>query len=162
MARFLNLLSLPWGSKALIFEAAAALCLSWLIVRLVPFRYWSEWVGNRTTSEFLSQTPSTDPQLGRVKWAIDKVSKRVPSFTCLMIALAGQGLLRRRKIRSVMVFGVDIKHESQGARTIAHAWLTSGPHVLFGQAEKDRYKAVFFISSPDNSRSCRTTSKDPE
>lgn len=140
-------MSLPASRKALIAEAGAALCVSWVIVRLVPFRYWSKWVGDRTTAEFLSDTPSTDPRLGRVKWAIDAVSKRVPGFTCLMIALAGHSLLRRRKIRSVMVFGVDLKQDSAGRRTMAHAWLTSGPHVLFGQNEKDRYTAVFSIAS---------------
>lgn len=147
MSRFRTFISLPAGRKALIIEAAANLCVSWLIVRLVPFRYWSKWVGNRETVEFLIQPFPVDPALGRVKWAIDRVSNRTPFFTCLMIALAGQAMLRRRKIRSVLVFGVDIRRDDKGAKTFAHAWLTSGPHVVFGQKEKDRYTAVFFISS---------------
>ena len=147
VSRFRTFMSLPVGRKALLIEAGLTLLVSYLLVRFVPFRIWSNWAGYQITQEFLSEAPSSNPKLGHVKWAIDAVSRRVPAFTCLMIALAGQTMLRWRKIPSVIVFGVDIKREGDKGNIFAHAWLTSGPHVVFGNTERDRYTAVCFLSS---------------
>ena len=67
----------------------------------------------------------------QVAWAVEAVAGHAPwASTCLMRALAGHVLLRRRGISSVLTLGVATTGTS--GTIVAHAWLRCGESVLIG------------------------------
>jgi hypothetical protein len=79
----------------------------------------------------------------RVGWAVRAVAGRTPwTSTCLMQAVAGAALLRRRRIPAQVHFGVA-KDPAQPDGLSAHAWLTCGGRVLTGDGpQRERFAAV--------------------
>jgi len=134
IARFL---ALDGGRRRLALEAAGSLMRAWFRVRCGPFRgYAGAPVEQRTG-------PGRDhaDDAAGVSWAIAAVSARLPwTSTCLMQAIAGQSMLRRRGIPATVRLGLA-RDEGTG-RLLAHAWLVSGDAVLAG-GDPDRRYALF-------------------
>lgn len=123
-------------------EILVALALGWLLVFVLPFRILAKFLG--------SAGPGGKPQspgiphagLGVARSLGRRVERLAPRFpgraTCLVRAVAGWLLLRRRGISSVVRFGVR-RHE--GALE-AHAWLRVGEATVLGGEEAQTFAPI--------------------
>jgi hypothetical protein len=97
---------------------------------LVPVRRILGYAAARAASAGRT-SPRADLPLATTAWSVRVVSRRIPGASCLTQAIAGQILLARQGISSVLHLGVARSPE-EGMR--AHAWLDcQGQTVLGGQ-----------------------------
>ena len=124
--------------RLLVMEAVFWLLLAKVLVRFVPFRRWV-WVlgtkGKSTPDDALM--PELETQVGRISSSLSVGSARLPGghqrFNCLIQAIAGQWMLRRRSIPCTLHIGVGRTDKPEGAfHIIAHAWLRSGNIFVSG------------------------------
>ena len=80
----------------------------------------------------------------RLVWAINVAGRYVPHSTCLVRALAGQALLRRRGQESSLHLGVALT-ESKGFE--AHAWLEHRGQVILGESEAGRFTPLTRVNA---------------
>lgn len=125
---------------ALNAEATAALFLAWVLVFVMP----SGWARRLFVSAAACPTggpfPARPRDAARATAAarrVGRLSDRMPfRTTCLVRAIAGALLLRRRGLRDVTIrFGV---RRTDGLLE-AHAWLIHQGVVLLGGQELDSY-----------------------
>lgn len=143
MATILDFLRAPKHQRYIAAEAFFWLIGSMLLVRFVPFRLWARWLGETgiTTPEI--DQPKTQFTLRRVTWAVEGASAYLPwKSTCLMNALAGKRLLRRRGIASTVYLGARRDHDAPQTRLAAHAWLRVGSRVILGADQAAEYHPV--------------------
>lgn len=128
-------------------EAAAALALARLAVRLLPFRWLAPAAAPPhavPSSPVLSCSASSgagglDPRAARVGRAISGAAARLPwHSTCLARALAGRLMLARRGVPCVLCLGVA----TEAGAIRAHAWLVAGGGVVCGGREAPGYTAI--------------------
>lgn len=124
---------------ALMLETVLALLLAWVLVFVVPLRRIQMLFGT-IIEPGLDGAISPNPEAARaraVAWRVLFVANRLPwHSTCLVRALAGGLLMRRRGIMGAVIrFGV--KREA-GALT-AHAWLLLNGEILLGGEEAASY-----------------------
>jgi hypothetical protein len=66
----------------------------------------------------------------RVRWAVEAAARHSwVEFVCFPQTLAGYAMLRRRGVRSTMVYGVM---RSKDGELMAHTWLMMGDRVVLG------------------------------
>ncbi len=112
------------GRFLLFAEAAVALTVARLAIVLVPFRILA--VPGEATGATVG---GWSGRVLRVRHGLERVAPRLPfQCSCLVRALAGRWMLRRRGIASVLQVGVA----KPGAQVSAHAWLTVGEMVVCG------------------------------
>jgi hypothetical protein len=76
----------------------------------------------------------------RVQWAVSAAARHSPvDFVCFPQALAGYSMLRRRGVRSTVVYGVA---RSQQGELVAHTWLTVGEQVILGGETSQEFTAI--------------------
>jgi hypothetical protein len=134
-------LRLPWGEKALVFEALAWLGLMRLAVLTLPFKRVASWLG--TPGADLPAAPLSPGQAAAAQ-RMARALRRIQPFTpwdsnCLAQALAARQMLRRRGIPCTTCLGAAIE---SGQGLVAHAWLYCGPWILTGAQGHQRYKIV--------------------
>lgn len=119
----------------LLLESALALAAGRLLVRFVPFGFYSRSMG----SDGESSPEATAPDVvHRVSRALESVSRHAPwRSKCLEQALAAKAMLRRRGISNTLYIAV-----AREVALEAHAWVRSGDVCVTGQAEFDRYTVV--------------------
>jgi hypothetical protein len=71
-------------------------------------------------------------ELGRVAWGVRAAARLIPGASCLTQALAGQYLLGRSGVPSIVRIGV---RRGDNASFAAHAWLISEGAVLLGAVD---------------------------
>lgn len=109
--------------RFLLLEAGLLLLASRVAVALCPFRFLRRGLG--------AFEPPAGPAVGsceedaaiarEVRWAIASAARHLPlDLVCLPQAIAAQMLLRRRRVSSLMHFGVALETER---KLRAHAWL---------------------------------------
>jgi hypothetical protein len=132
--RLRRFLQAPLARQCLLVEAALQLSLAWLMVRLLPFRWWSPRLGDSSAGEQLPPEGVDDPRAHEISRAVSAINRAVGGrHTCLMLAVAGQRMLNRRRISSSLVLGTFTEHgEAQGPTMTAHAWLRVGRQVILG------------------------------
>lgn len=86
----------------------------------------------------------------RLAWAVRTASRRIPGASCLTQALSLQLLLRRYGVASNLRIGVARAAGREGY--VAHAWVESGPRVLIGAGELERYAFLSDLSDSQVSR----------
>lgn len=128
---------LPRSRQALLLEAAGWLALAWLLVRALPFRFWSRWLGTPSPGEIDLAGAERDPRVRDICRAITAIRARLGDrLTCLMLAMAAQWMLSRRRISSSLVLGTRTEQDAQKRLTIkAHAWVRVGSGVVLGHHE---------------------------
>lgn len=121
-----------------------------LAVKLVPFRYWSRFLGEKAAADSFEETPDCPETVREVSLAIRRVNcVFCGRFTCLMEATAGKALLNRRGIPNTLVLGARAARAESSAVTMeAHAWLKCGSSILLGGEAHDRFTAVAQFHSP--------------
>ncbi|MBV9774003.1 MAG: lasso peptide biosynthesis B2 protein [Gemmatimonadetes bacterium] len=134
---------LTWADRRLLAEAALCLAVARLSVLSIPFRRLSRRLGahGRESSTAAPSVP-TLRVLRDVVWSLQATSRRLPwRCACIEQGIAGKMMLRRRSIASTLYLGVAREREA-GSHATAHAWLRSGPLVITGAAERERYTVV--------------------
>jgi hypothetical protein len=122
-------ISLPNGRRLLLAEAAAWLAFARVALLAVPFRTLAARFGHASAA---NEGPSQPDSLTAIKaelareigWAITRAARHVPfGASCLPQAIAARAMLNRRRVASVMHFGVA---KTADTRLAAHAWLDAG------------------------------------
>lgn len=105
------------------------------VVLLVPFRRLQPYLRDKNTD-----TPPDESLIADIGWAVRAASRRTPwQSTCLVQAITGKWMLRRRRLPGTIHFGVA-KDGSEGLK--AHAWLRSGKQILTGGAVREEYREI--------------------
>lgn len=136
-------------SRWLQIEAALSLTLAraWLVMPARLLR----GAGGATASP-IGEEPSTDPLVRAVTVALVRAARRLPwSSTCLVRALAGRSMLRRRGISSVLHLGVSTRN----GRLTAHAWLTVGNATVIGGNEAPDFVPLARLAPTPRGRNSR-------
>lgn len=82
----------------------------------------------------------------RVRRAMKRAQRTMPSTTCLARALAAEYLLRSGGHQAALTIGVA-KGAAGDPPLDAHAWVESGGMVIAGDGELDRYAALLRYGS---------------
>jgi hypothetical protein len=111
-------------------ETVAALWIAWVLVFVVPFRWTARWFGGAVTPS--SQPLPSERRVGHARYVARRL-QRVAAYmpwrtTCLVRAIAGAIMLRRRGIPIIIRFGVN---RADGGLS-AHAWLLVGDTIILG------------------------------
>ena len=133
-------------------EAAVLLTAAAAAVRLLPFRWYAPVLGRRVAAPAPadgSGAASRDAVAGvvdreevarAVGRGLRRAGRRLPwRSTCLVHALAGQVMLRRRRCPGVVFVGAARR---DGERFDYHAWLLAGAVWVSGRLEAPDYTVV--------------------
>ncbi|MFC3286334.1 lasso peptide biosynthesis B2 protein [Litchfieldella rifensis] len=115
-------------------EAAFLLPWAWILVRTLPFRFWSRGLGKPTPGEADPAVAAVDKRARDICWAIVAINQAAGDrFTCLMLAMTAQWMLNRRHISSSLVLGTRTEQGADNRLTMqAHAWLRVGARIVLG------------------------------
>lgn len=80
----------------------------------------------------------------RFVWAVEIASRFVPCATCLVRAVALQGLLRHSGHRSQLLVGVAL---GEDGTLSSHAWVECEGRIILGQTPLARYEPLLVIDS---------------
>ncbi|MGR2737554.1 lasso peptide biosynthesis B2 protein [Billgrantia sp. Q4P2] len=135
LRRFLRL---PWCRKALLLEGFLWLALAWVLVRGLPFRFWSHWLGHQMAGEVDMVDAGRDLRVQEICRSITAINARLGGrFTCLMLAMATQWMMHRRRISSCLVLGTLTEQDSERRLSFkAHAWVKDASGVILGNPDE--------------------------
>ncbi len=109
-------------------ETVAALWIAWVLVFVVPFRWTARWFG----AAVAPSSQISERRVGNARYVarrLQRVAAHMPwRTTCLVQAIAGAIMLRRRGIETIIRFGVN---RADGGLS-AHAWLLVGDTIVLG------------------------------
>jgi hypothetical protein len=138
--------SQPPARRALALEAALALAGFRLALALVPFRRIAGRLGTLGAESPATVDPGQDALALEVQWAVAAAGRRLPwPSRCLVRALAGWWMLRRRGIPTTLHFGVA---EAGEGPIQAHAWLRCGTRMVCGGEERERFRTIARFAPP--------------
>jgi hypothetical protein len=131
-------------SRLAIFEAWLALALAWVLVFVVPFRRTAAWLGNPARP---GATTAVEPAgIERARHVCRRVAHVAPGVpwrtTCLVQAVAGVLLLKRRRIAATIRLGVKQIAGERGGGLAAHAWLIVGGETVLGGAAAEDFSPL--------------------
>lgn len=129
-------------------EAWLLLALARTMLLFLPFRKLAPILGRKTlpaTDNDATQHEHND-RLLRIGTAIQRAGRRSPWRTaCFEQALAGKLMLKARRMRSTVFFGVS-KNKQQG-NFHAHAWLQCGSHIVTGNKHLEQFTVIACFKS---------------
>jgi len=132
--------SLPASERWLLLEAVCWLAWAWLAIRLVPLRRLAPRLGQPQAESPHSLTPEAVQQAQLIARLVSIAGHRLPwTCTCLVQALAGMQMLRRRGQSCTLYLGVA---KNQTQQLSAHAWLRSGEVFVTGGREHHDFVIV--------------------
>jgi hypothetical protein len=124
----------------------AGICLACArLVLLIPFRWVAPFLGRAQPATAAARPLEALPveQRGEalaIRRALLRVSRHLPwPSSCLVCAIAGRMMLRRRHMRSVLLLGARNDPANQLA---AHAWLQCGEVDIIGAEAAPEYAAI--------------------
>ena len=134
----------------LLMEALAWLAASRAAILTIPFKYLAPRLGALAGSQDspeIENLPSYNEYTARTTWAVEAMSRWAPwECKCLVQAITGKMMLRRRGVPSSLFLGVR-KNESGGLE--AHAWLKCGDVFVTGEPGHETFTVVSsFTDSP--------------
>ena len=141
---------------ALLVEALLWLTIARLLVSMLPFRRVAALLGLEECPQLRPPRPENAATLEAVAWVIPAVARQLPwTSTCLVRALAGNRLLRRRDVLAPLHLGA----RASGDRTLlAHAWLSAGGRILLGEREAGHCRTLALFETRAATPLCCTTS----
>lgn len=135
------------AERRFFLEAVAWLGIFRAAILVIPFRRLAPSLGAH-----MAETPSREEGgerrklAGEVAQAVHRASRHVPwASKCLVQAMAGKKMLRRRGVESTLYLGLA-KSPDQDLQ--AHAWLRCGDRVILGGGGLQRF-AVVATFGPD-------------
>lgn len=131
------------GRRLLQLEATVSLVWAWCAVQWVPFSSLAPRLGAPVPDAEPAPPPLSSEtqaeQIRQIRTVLRQTADRLPwHSSCLVRALAGHAVLRRRKIPCTIHFGVN----REGGTLQAHAWLRSGAQHVSGQNEAPQYARI--------------------
>jgi hypothetical protein len=154
-----KLLARSWSERAALLEAFVWLGVMRVGVAGWPFRRIAARLGLTQTETVEADQvsgvgPARDASAAEVSaaahvgWAVQVASARTPwQSTCLVQALAGMAMLRRRRLRGTLFLGVSRNATATG-HLAAHAWLRCCDVVLIGDNGREGCAVVgVFVGS---------------
>jgi hypothetical protein len=126
--------SLDAAQRRLLLEAAAATALVWAGLRLISFLSVQRMLDRLPAVR--EHEPDRSRAIASVNWAVTTVASRFPPATCLVQALAGAALLRRRGLACELRLGVRSRGPADGAAIEAHAWVECDGRVAVGAVDQ--------------------------
>jgi len=134
---------IPFSSKLIIIEAFFFTALSRFYILFVPFRRVAARMGklmHETAKDIEYEKLIIARQIALL---IEKVSNYTPwESKCLVMALTGQKMLKKRKIPSTLYLGIK---KEKADKLSAHAWLRCGNSVILGEKERSGYTTVAYF-----------------
>jgi hypothetical protein len=119
----------------LLAEALAALALASLAIALLPFRQ----VAAAASARGRGAARSDAEMVRRVRGAVQGWGRRVPwKAVCFQRGLALHWMLRRRGIRSVLLYGA--RHQGDGLA--AHVWVDVDGETVIGGEEAPNFACL--------------------
>ena len=143
-----RLWSLDPADRGLILEATALVLLARVGLHLWRFSTLRSLLDRAAEWSTASGVRPLNAER-RVGWAIGVASRHLPvSTTCLVDALAGDVMLRRRGLESNLHFGVRAPDHTASSQLTAHAWVESGGTIVTGEAETLPAYAELAVAAP--------------
>lgn len=139
MQKLRTFVSLEKGKKMLLLEAYVY--LAWArVLKKIPFAKLSPLLGTHMAETSTKNRLSDRESMRNVSDAIHLMSRYTFwESMCLVKAIAGMNMLKRRKIASTLYLGTA---KDANGKMIAHAWLRSGSFYICGAEEKDKFTVV--------------------
>jgi hypothetical protein len=133
------LLSLSSTRQKQLLEAF--ILLGWArILKWMPFNKIAPSLGNHMEETSFELNDHAKETLRDISWAIHTMSRyTVWESQCLVRAIAGMKMLKRRNIESTLYLGTG---KDETGRMIAHAWLRSGSYFVSGAEGMDKFTVV--------------------
>ncbi|WP_421697940.1 lasso peptide biosynthesis B2 protein [Ancylobacter sp.] len=136
---------LRWRDRALLAEALLVISLARLALVTLPFRHVVRLAATRPAT-----LTAGDPQaqiIGRTRWAVRAVARRVPfRAMCLEQGLTARVLLRRRGVATTLHYGVA---KDRDGRLSAHLWVRAGALDVIGTENADQFTLVATFPPPE-------------
>ncbi len=134
------------AERLLLLEAFALLGIARLLVLVIPFRWLACSLGQRM-GESGTQVGEAHLQHARlIGQAVHSAANNTPwESVCLPQAVAGQWMLKRRRIPATLYLGVA-KDEAKQEKLAAHAWLRCGDIILTGASGHRQFTVVATFS----------------
>lgn len=131
---------LSGNEKQLLLEAAVLLGLARAAVLLVPFRRLAGCLGRHMAESSMTVEAGEKKVAAQVSKAVQTAGRHLPwECTCLVQALAGNIMLKRRRLPHTLYLGVARESDQELS---AHAWLRCGDVVVTGGAGRERFTVV--------------------
>ena len=131
------------AAEALVLLAFFRVCLVVVPVRRIIRTITHSEPGRGTGMMQAAPSAATEQDADvarRVQWAVSAVARHsLVEFVCFPQALAGYTMLRWRKVKSTVVYGVARSAEGE---LQAHAWLTVGDRMVLGGEAAGTFTAV--------------------
>lgn len=138
--RLIKFFRLPWPEKCLYTEAFYLTGVVRLAILLLPFRWLAPLLGQHMMESPEEEDAVILEAARRVGRVVETVSRRTPwESKCLVQAVVGKILLRRRGIGNTLYLGVD---RDDGKSLVAHAWLRCGKVILTGGQGRELFTVV--------------------
>jgi len=138
---------LPRNRQFLLIEAVFWLAFARIALTAVQFRHLASRFGAVHKPGDAAPKPLTsagETELAQeVGWAVTRAARYVPfRAVCLPQAIAAKAMLDRRRVASVMHFGVATKTDGP---LEAHAWLDAGPVEVTGYPVQPAFVEVAYF-----------------
>jgi hypothetical protein len=138
MRRVHKFLRLSLREKILLMEAVILVLAIRVGLTLLPFSTLQKILA-KITKKDINRDRKERPSIDRLVWSVAAASRCVPKVTCLVQALAIQGLLLREGYPANLQIGVT---KGDRGELQAHAWVESEGRILSGGSEIGLYKPL--------------------
>jgi hypothetical protein len=127
-------------NKYLYLEAFTDLFLAKIMVTMIPFRFYASALGEKKNNP-ITTCKNTDPVIiHAVKQVICKMCNFTPwENTCLIQAIAGKRMLKRRKQQNTLYLGLMYNNAD---KLEAHAWLEAGKIIVTGEKNRENHTVI--------------------
>jgi Transglutaminase-like superfamily len=128
-----------WAERWLLVQAAGALCIAQVAVKILRFRFIVRVLGLRERGARNTGEGTDVARAERIRWAIRAAAALLPwDSTCLTQSLGAAALLRFHGMPGTLSLGVA-KGDSVADGVLAHAWVQSGDLVVTGEHGSEGY-----------------------
>ncbi|MCU5435197.1 lasso peptide biosynthesis B2 protein [Bacillus mobilis] len=127
--------------KTMFLFIEAYMYLGWArFLKSIPFSKIAPTLGTHMDETSLNCNESNKLILRSISEAIHIMSQHTFwESKCLVSAIAGMEMLKRRQIESTLYLGTA---KDKDGKMLAHAWLRSGPFYITGAEEMERFTVV--------------------
>lgn len=130
--------------KWVLVEACLYLALSIVVIKLVPFRRISSYLGKHMAVSSEKMNQDEERIVNLIRLAILRVSTHLLwKSACLPLAMTAKFMLGRRGIETTLYMGVKMK---ESGKLSAHAWLRAGEFFVTGGSDKQYFTIVASFS----------------
>jgi hypothetical protein len=134
-----RLKEIAWQDRVLLLEAAGALLVASLAIRLLPFRRLADRLAEAAPQPGARSERSL-AEIGRARWAVEACARRLPwRIVCFQKGLALHRILHRRGVATTLHYGVAQSHERG---LTAHVWVTYQGEPVIGGEEAIGYTCL--------------------